>query len=171
MANGRAEDGRGKDGRDEVCAREVMSTDVVTFDPETRVSQAKDILLTRGVRGAPVVDRDGRLIGVVSMTDINRVLGGLDAGAVLEEWYRHGGVDRQDLPAGSESVIDSAVLQSKTVREIMSERLFTVTTEDGASLIASTMRKYHIHRVIVIDREKVVGVVTSFDLLKLLEKH
>jgi len=47
-------------------ASDVMTPDVVTLAPETTVEQAMQTLLGQGVSGAPVVDDDGRLVGIIS---------------------------------------------------------------------------------------------------------
>jgi len=51
-------------------AMDVMTTDVITVDPETTVQSLATLLAERGISGAPVVDSDGRLVGVISEGDL-----------------------------------------------------------------------------------------------------
>jgi len=51
-------------------AMDVMTTDVITVDPETTVQSLATLLAERGISGAPVVDTDGRLVGVISEGDL-----------------------------------------------------------------------------------------------------
>src|ERR1700720_2545903 len=51
-------------------AMDVMTTDVITVDPETTVQSLATLLAERGISGAPVVDSDGRLVGVISECDL-----------------------------------------------------------------------------------------------------
>jgi len=48
----------------------VMERDVVCVSPDLEVAALRELLLERGISGAPVVDRDGRPIGVISKTDV-----------------------------------------------------------------------------------------------------
>ncbi len=47
-----------------------MSTDVITITPETTLPEAHQIMTTEEIRRLPVVDRNGRLVGIVSIGDI-----------------------------------------------------------------------------------------------------
>ncbi|HMO83801.1 MAG TPA: CBS domain-containing protein, partial [Lacipirellulaceae bacterium] len=60
-----------------LTAREVMVTDLVTFSPETDVVRAVETLLAHRISGAPVVDAEGRFLGVFSEKCAMQVL--LDA--------------------------------------------------------------------------------------------
>ena len=53
----------------------------------------------------------------------------------------------------------------------MSEPVFTVPRYDGPHIAARIMRKNHIHHVVVTESKKVVGILSSFDLLRLVEDH
>lgn len=57
------------------------------------------------------------------------------------------------------------------IESIMTEGVYTVPKYDDVSIAARVMRNHHIHRVVVTHEKKVVGVLTSFDLLKLVEDH
>ena len=60
--------------------RQVMTTDVLTLRPSDTVDAAARALAERGVGGAPVVDDDGRLVGIVSRGDLVRAIFG-DSGS------------------------------------------------------------------------------------------
>lgn len=57
------------------------------------------------------------------------------------------------------------------VRRIMSDRVYCVPAYNDASTAARIMRKHKIHHVVVTHEKKVVGIISSFDLLKLVEGH
>ena len=57
------------------------------------------------------------------------------------------------------------------VRRIMTERVYCVPAYNDVSVAARIMRKHKIHHVVVTHEKKVVGIVSSFDLLKLVEGH
>ena len=54
------------------------------------------------------------------------------------------------------------------LKEIMTKKVHTASPSTKISDIASTLLKYKIHRIVVTEKNKVVGVVTSMDLMKLL---
>ena len=57
------------------------------------------------------------------------------------------------------------------VESIMTDGVYTVPKYDDVSIAARVMRNHRIHRVVVTHEQKVVGVLTTFDLLKLVEGH
>lgn len=57
------------------------------------------------------------------------------------------------------------------VCEIMSTKVYTVPRYDGVHIAARVMRNHKLHHVVVTDEKRVVGIVSSFDLLKLVEDH
>ena len=61
----------GKDPQS-VTVREVASTDVVTVDPEQDLNEALRLMASNQVRRLPVVEEDGRLVGVVAQADVAR---------------------------------------------------------------------------------------------------
>lgn len=57
------------------------------------------------------------------------------------------------------------------VSRIMSERVYMVAQYDGVHVAARVMRNHRIHHLVVTHEQKVVGIVSSFDLLRLVEDH
>ena len=57
------------------------------------------------------------------------------------------------------------------VSSFMSEHVYTVNLSDGPHVAARIMRNHKIHHVVVVDHHEVVGIVSSFDLLRLVEDH
>lgn len=82
-------------------------------------------------------------------------------------------VDQTGSPIGIVSLTDLVrdVDPGSSVESIMTEGVYTVPKYDDVSIAARVMRNHHIHRVVVTHEKKVVGVLTSFDLLKLVEGH
>ena len=121
-------------------------------------------LSEHGITGAPVLDAQGHLMGVVSSTDI------------AQSEIDHGGVESQTsayFAAGSENLGALAGLSVKEtngllVRDIMTPTVFTVPEDTPVHKIARTMITGRIHRVLVTRNERVEGIITSLDMLKLL---
>ena len=58
-----------------------------------------------------------------------------------------------------------------TVASVMNGKVYTVPKYSDVHIAARLMRNHHIHHVVVTDESEVVGIISSFDLLKLVEEH
>lgn len=142
---------------------ELMNPDVMCLAPKTTVREAEQMLARRGVSGAPVVDERGRPVGVISQTDLVRHQSARVTAAQTGRFY----TDVDDY----RDLLDLPVDRSDTpVEQLMSRQVFSVTRDTGAASAANIMRERRIHRLIVTDRGLVVGVVTSLDLLRIVEE-
>ena len=75
------------EGRDpeQAQVREVMSTDLVTVDPQQDLDEALRLIASNQVRRLPVVEEDGKLVGVVAQADVAQRAGNEQTGRVVEE--------------------------------------------------------------------------------------
>lgn len=82
-------------------------------------------------------------------------------------------VDADDQPIGIVSATDLAadLNPASPIRTVMTDRVLTVPQYEDASIAARVMRNHHIHRVVVTHEQRVVGILSAFDLLKLVEGH
>lgn len=82
-------------------------------------------------------------------------------------------VDSDDRPVGVISTTDLAQdLKSGTpINKLMSTKVLSVPKYDDVHIAARVMRNHHIHHVVVTHEQAVVGVLSAFDLLKLVEDH
>jgi CBS domain-containing protein len=74
----------GKDAR-QVVAREVASTELVTIDPQQDLDEALRLMARHQVRRLPVVEEDGRLVGVVAQADVAEEAKPKKVGELVEE--------------------------------------------------------------------------------------
>jgi CBS domain-containing protein len=82
-------------------------------------------------------------------------------------------VDSNDQPVGIVSATDLLpdLKPNAPISSIMTEKVYTIPQYDDVSTAARVMRNRKIHRVVVTHEQRVVGVLSSFDLLKLVEGH
>jgi CBS domain-containing protein len=82
-------------------------------------------------------------------------------------------VDSEGQPVGIVSATDllPSLKPDSPVSTIMTEKVYTVPKYDDASVAARIMRNHKIHRVVVTHEQKVVGMISAFDLLELVEGH
>lgn len=125
--------------------RDIMSSTVETATPEETVLDARDRFRNSGFRHLPIVDGD-RLLGVVSDRDVLRA-----AGPSL-------GLTPYDDDAGPN--------MDRTLREIMTR--YTITADPTMSVqeAADTMLRHDVSSLPVIDDERLVGIVTTADILR-----
>ena len=82
-------------------------------------------------------------------------------------------VDPAGQPVGIVSATDlvPSLEGDSRVSAIMTEKLYTVPQYDDVSVAARIMRNHKIHRLVVTHEQRVVGMITTFDLLELVQGH
>lgn len=128
----------------EITASDLMNPEVLTVPDSLTVRDLARFLVDNDITGAPVVDREGRMIGVVSVVDV--------AEAVASGQSAFGVEDGTQV----------------TVAEVLHPGVYTVAEEAGVAEIAKLLLEKHIHRLVVMRDERPVGVVSTSDLLGLL---
>ena len=137
---------------------ELMVRDVRTVRTDTDVHELEKLLLREKIHGVPVVDADGKLVGVVSQTD-------------LLAWHFSTGVDgatyyqaaTQRPPRG----LRFTDIKTALVQEVMSPVVHCICPDQPVTLAAARMIERKVHRLIVVDEEaQVLGIVSATDLLR-----
>lgn len=153
--------------RREIQARDIMQSNVISVNPGTSLKEARDLLSRHRIGGAPVVDENGELVGVISLVDIARVGLSKDIDDFPENAYFSGGAGLY----GGELFALNDQLEERVVEEAMTQGVYTCSPDDRLSVLALTMRHHRIHRLIVTEGKRVVGIVAAFDLIQVLENH
>ena len=144
-------------------AEDIMNPDVLTVCDDMLVRDLALFLTEHEISGAPVVDPDGKPVGVVSETDIVSVdrAGRKDDPA---PYYLRAFENRFAVESIRGLRVEHEAL---TVGDIMTPVVISVSRDMPVARIARLMLNDHIHRVIVRDGESIAGIVTSFDMLRL----
>ena len=151
-----------------LAAKDVMNTQVLTVRVDLTVRELAAFLIENQISGAPVVDYDGRLVGVVSLTDVAQndterpdLVEDRSSPAVsVRGWEeRMNPEDVRPLHIESDDLL---------VRDIMTPTVYTVPENTPVAKIARTMVAGRIHRLLVTRGGRAVGIVTSLDLVGLL---
>jgi CBS domain-containing protein len=154
-----------------LCAKDVMRTKVRSIGPEVSLADLERALLEARRTGFPVV-KDGRLIGVVSQSDIVRKLATEQIYAdYLSEYYRDIGGFEDAEPGESLSQMASRVgasLGPVRVKDVMSRTPVTVSPDDPVRDVAKAMVERNIHRLPVISNGRLLGIITSLELVGLI---
>src|SRR4051812_39521164 len=129
-------------------AREFMTTTVATVHPSTSISDAGRLLLERDVTALPVVDPDGRLVGIVSRTDL---------------------VERRVLPDPRAHMIPVSVDDSappRTVGSVMTEDVTTLSPGADEAEATKLLIEHRVKSIPVVSDGRLVGVVSVTDILR-----
>lgn len=174
--------------------RDIMTCDVLQLTPQTTIREAMEALSTNHISGAPVVS-GGRVTGVISMTDILGFLISAPANAQTRatddgerEWTEPTGEDAEfeseaqsaaldddlwdEWTKGSEARVDDAspegegLLDQRIVEEAMNDEVFAVAPGASVRSAAGVMHRRGIHRVLVMDGQRLVGIVSSLDIAR-----
>ena len=162
-------------GLPELRVRDIMQHDVVTIPADATAAEAARLLWTRQIGGAPVLDDAGRVVGVVSTTDLLA-----PEGARVPEFVPHAVLPRDRLAEGAgyfltpdaqllggEPLAEPATAAPRTrVRDLMTPATFSVRPEATIPELARFLLHAGIHRALVLEGEALTGIVTTFDVLR-----
>ncbi|MBD2254532.1 CBS domain-containing protein [Nostoc parmelioides] len=141
---------------------DVMSHNPVVVKPETPLQEAIKILAERRISGLPVVDNDGKLLGIISETDLMWQETGVTPPAYI--MFLDSVIYLQN-PAVYERDLHKALGQ--TVGEVMSKNPVTVSPEKSVKQAAQLMHDRNVHRLPVLDDEgQVIGILTRGDIIR-----
>jgi predicted transcriptional regulator len=145
-------------------AKTLMSHPVITLQPEMTCEEAIDILITHRIGGAPVVNRQGGLIGVLSLHDVLK--SGMAFSASGGDYFSESVIDRMLAQEGFHLEIPTQGF----VSDFMTRQVFIAEPDTPVAELAQRMREQRIHRLIILDprNQKPVGIVSTFDLLRAL---
>ncbi len=171
-----------------LTVRDIMQAPVVTVSPETTVRQLSRILADEEISGAPVVGDEGELLGVVSATDVVRLAAddaevhvasaaSLDDPTLIPDPDGPEEVDPdpygfflpEDSPLTREGFFEQFAeteLDAVLVRDIMTPVTFSVRADATLRELAEFLVRGRIHRAVVVQGDRLEGIVTSGDVLR-----
>jgi predicted transcriptional regulator len=136
--------------------KDVMNGEVAALSEDLTMDKAAKLLVDQMVSGAPVVDKLGCCVGVLTATD----------------FLRYDLPHREDPPTGmgaaggKASTADAGCAVDTKVAAWMARSVETIRTDDSILSAARRMCGSHIHRLFVVDHEgKPIGVVSTLDLV------
>ncbi len=151
-----------KQAKDYVAA-DIMSKHVICVTKDADLRDLGKLFLAKGITGAPVIDRDGDICGVISQTDLLYYQLTRDDELVLpSDFYQTARVEGRSIAKGFQ--IED--VNTATVEEVMTPVVHAVVASTPVSSIAKLMTRRHIHRVIVRDGMKVAGIISALDVLR-----
>jgi CBS domain-containing protein len=149
-----------------IRARDVMQTQVVVVSPSDSLAAVMRLFSDEGIHGAPVVDEQGRVVGVISASDLLRAAADADEAARPGYGYFEEGIET--FPEGLEGFSE---VGDRRAEDVMTEAIVWVQPTASIAEVARTLRESRVHRALVLEDETLVGIISSFDLIAVLEKQ
>jgi len=141
---------------------DVMSRHPVVVKSETPLKEAVQILAERRISGLPVVDDAGKLVGIISETDLMWQETGVTPPAYI--MFLDSVIYLQN-PGNYERDLHKVLGQ--TVGEVMSKNPITISANKSLKEAAKVMQEHSVHRLPVLDSEgQVIGILTRGDVIR-----
>ena len=142
-------------------AKDIMTRKVVTVRENMMVNDLIDLFLEKKISCAPVVDRKENLIGIVTKTDILSRFMDLDLDLTLKVGLK----DVLDSPHPALSELEVFSETELKAGHIMTPKPITAGENTTIEKLAEMMIKNGIHRLIIKKSGKIVGIVSTIDML------
>ncbi len=143
-----------------MLARDLMTRSPLTLPPDAPLGVVANLFAERGISGAPVVEPDGRLLGIVTEGDLIRRLaaGAEKPRSWLAEFFR---------PAARQAA-DFSRVHGRTAQDVMTRHLHAVAEDTAIGEVARLMEQHGIRRVPVLRDGVLAGIVSRADLVRAL---
>lgn len=142
-------------------AADVMTANPVTVLPETTLAEAVGLLVEKRISGLPVLNADGKLIGILTEGDL----------------LRRGETGTEREPRWLEILFSQSRLaseyvhaHSRTVADVMTRGVLSVTADAPLEVVVNLMERREVRRLPVLDRPdgRLVGIISRADLMRAL---
>ena len=151
----------------QLTARDIMRKDVITVSVNMPLSDVERLLGENRISGAPVTDEAGHIVGVLSVRDLlERYTEDPDSRPRRGHgFYRQPTEELEDEDFEAFEVPEEA---EETARDIMTAEIHAVAADAKLQDIARQMVEHSIHRVLVQDSKKYIGLISTMDVLRAL---
>ncbi|MBB5346436.1 CBS domain-containing protein [Desulfoprunum benzoelyticum] len=142
-------------------ASDIMTREVITVTLETTVQQLAQLLSAHGISGAPVIDQDGKVLGVVTESDLidqNKKVHIPTVVTILDSFFFLENPDKMEQ--------EMRKIAGATVADIYSSPAVTVSVETPVDEIATIMSEKNVHTLPVVDDGQIKGIIGKKDIIK-----
>ncbi|MBF0217555.1 MAG: CBS domain-containing protein [Candidatus Omnitrophica bacterium] len=139
-----------------MTVKDIMTRNVITVGPDTSLMDVSKLLLEKRISGIPVVNPDGKLVGIITLSDMLKV---------LDRIYKWKELEKQD----SDLKVSGKFEQEKEkarVKDFMTTEILTLKEEDTLDHVRKKMFVNKVHTLPVVNNDRIVGIVGKRDLVK-----
>lgn len=146
-------------------AKDIMTKEVITVTTDVTIEGLARILTKHDISGAPVVDEGGKLIGIVTESDLIKMEQRLHIPTVIN-------IFDAVIYLGSSKKFEEDIkrMAATTVGDIFKKDVVTITESATIEEIATIMSEKNIHHLPVIKKGKLAGIVGKKDIVKAIAK-
>jgi CBS domain-containing protein len=132
-----------------ISIREIMTREVLTVSPDDNMTVVDGIFKKNNIHHIPVIDKKGKVVGLVSSTDYNKLLNTFTF-----------------FVNDKSKAYNKAIMRSMLVEDVMTKHVATLQSDSTVMIAAGIFSENLFHAIPVVDKEgKLEGIITTFDLL------
>lgn len=146
-----------------IIVKDIMTTDLITVTPDMDISRAAKILFDNRINGAPVVDANDRLKGILCQSDLITQQKKLPIPTIFT--FLDGIIRLTSMKQIEKQVRKIAAL---TVSDAMTPKPVTVQPDTGLETVAALMVDRNFHTLPVVEDSRLVGIIGKEDVLRTL---
>ena len=148
-----------------VTARDIMTPNVKAVPQDWTMQQLAEFLTENEITGSPVCDDSERIIGIVTLKDIAEFRWNQVSGEPEKELSDD---EKQEARQIRQMMFEGMTRTPVEVHDIMTPSVMSVGEDTSVRTIADIMMAEHLHRIFVTEKEAITGIITTYDMLKLV---
>lgn len=149
---------------------DIMSKDVIYFYEDENLFDTISILIQKNISGAPVLDKNDKIVGIISLTDLVKFLNikldlspkNFSSITDLILYSLKKLKERKKIKSLKE------ILKEVKVKDVMQKNVITISPHNTILEAAELMEKHDISRLPVVENDKLVGIITKTDIVRFL---
>lgn len=148
-----------------LCAKDIMTKNVITVTPDCAVDKLASLLWENKISGAPVIDAEGLVIGIVTESDLidqEKKIHIPTMISFLDSVIMFGSAEKVEKEIGK--------MTGTTVSDICTKKFISVSEDTPIDEIATIMAEKAIHTLPVLAGQQLVGVIGKKDIIKTIAK-
>lgn len=141
---------------------QIMRQPIISMHENDTLEEAARVMLENNLRGVPIVNREGKICGFLSVSDFlakdkHVPFTRFSALQLFGKWLAHEGIEKLYEEA-----------RTTAVKTIMSEKVIAVTEDESVERVVELMVQRDLNRIPVVRDGVPVGIVARFDLLRMM---
>ena len=142
--------------------KEIMTEEVVTVSTDTGVRQVANLLGEKNIGAVPVLDEAGVIVGIITESDLFIKEKGIPFSAVKIPHLFNQWVEPRKLAAIYHEI------DTHKASDVMSSPVITISPDEEVGDAASLMFTHHISRLLVVENNELVGIVSRSDIIRVM---